>query len=118
MHEMALAASILNIVEDTARQQGAGRVTEIRLEIGELANVESAALQFCLESALCGSLAEGARVELLAIPGRGQCVTCGETVPLAALYDPCPRCDSYPVRPISGQELRVKDIMVESGENR
>ncbi|MDQ5908456.1 MAG: hydrogenase nickel incorporation protein HypA/HybF [Pseudomonadota bacterium] len=117
MHEMALADSILNIVEDTARQQGAVRVTEVRLEIGELANVESAALQFCLEAALPGSLAEGARVELLIIPGRGQCLECGEIVPLAALYDPCPRCNGYPVRPVSGQELRVKDIVVESGEN-
>jgi hypothetical protein len=50
MHEMALAESILNIVEETARRQGAARVTEVRLEIGELANVESEALQFGLEA--------------------------------------------------------------------
>lgn len=113
MHEMTLAESILNIVEETARRQGASRVMEVRLEIGELANVEVAALQFCLESAVQGSLAEGARVECLIIPGRGRCLECGETVPLAALYDPCPSCDGYPVRPIGGQELRVKDILVE-----
>jgi hydrogenase nickel incorporation protein HypA/HybF len=113
MHEMALAESILNIVEETARRQGAARVTEVRLEIGELANVESEALQFGLEAALRGSLAEGAHVEYVIIPGRGHCLACGESVPLAALYDPCPRCDGYPVRPIGGQELRVKDILVE-----
>jgi hydrogenase nickel incorporation protein HypA/HybF len=113
MHEIALAESIMNIVEATARRQGATRVTEVRLEIGELANVEMDALQFGLEAALHGSLAEGARIECLIIPGRGQCLSCGENVPLAALYDPCPRCDGYPVRPTGGQELRVKDIMVE-----
>jgi hydrogenase nickel incorporation protein HypA/HybF len=113
MHEMALAESILNIVEETARRQGATRVTEVRLEIGELANVESEALQFGLEAALRGSLAEGAHVECLIIPGQGLCLTCGKTVSLAALYDPCPQCDGYPVRPTGGQELRVKDIMVE-----
>ncbi|MFZ1828954.1 MAG: hydrogenase maturation nickel metallochaperone HypA [Candidatus Competibacteraceae bacterium] len=113
MHEMALAESILNIVEETARRQGAARVTEVRLEIGELANVEMEALQFGLEAALCGSLAEGAHLEFLLIPGQGLCLTCGETVALTARYDPCPQCDGYPVRPTSGQELRVKDILVE-----
>jgi len=113
MHEMALAESILNIVEATARRQGAVRVTEVRLEIGELANVEITALQFALDAALRDSLAEGARIECLIIPGQGRCLTCSETVPLATLYDPCPRCDGYPVRPTSGQELRVKDILVE-----
>ena len=113
MHEMALAESILTLVEETARHQGAFRVTEVRLEIGELANVESEALQFCLEVALQDSLASGARVEYLMIPGHGQCLECGETVPITALYDPCPRCGGYPVRPTGGQELRVKDIVVE-----
>ena len=75
MHEMALAESILNIVEETARRQGATRVTEVRLEIGELANVEIEALQFGLEAALPGSLAEGAHVECLIIPA-DECVFC------------------------------------------
>lgn len=113
MHEMALAESILNIVEETACRQGAVRVTEVRLEIGKLANVEIEALQFGLEAALHGSMAEGAHIECLIIPGQGHCLSCGESVPLTALYDPCPRCDGYPVRPTGGQELRVKDILVE-----
>ncbi|HCB12797.1 MAG TPA: hydrogenase maturation nickel metallochaperone HypA [Gammaproteobacteria bacterium] len=113
MHEMALAESILNIVEETARNQAATRVTGLRLEIGELANVESEALQFCLDVVLRGSLADGAQVEILTIPGQGQCLECGAIVRLSTLYDPCPQCDGYPVRPAGGQEMRVKDIRVE-----
>lgn len=113
MHEMALAESILNIVEETARNQGAARVTELRLEIGELANVEIEALQFGLEVTLRGSLADGAQVEILTIPGQGQCLECGAIVRLPTLYDPCLQCGGYPVRPTGGQEMRVKDILVE-----
>lgn len=113
MHEMALAESILRIVEATARRQGAVRVREVRLEIGELANVEIAALEAALPAALRDSLAEGARIECLIIPGQGRCLTCGETVPLATRYDPCPHCDGYPVQPTGGQELRVRDILIE-----
>ncbi len=112
MHEMALAESILRTVETVARRQGAVRVAEVRLEIGELANVEVAALEFALAAALRDSLADGAHIECLIVPGQGRCRTCGEIVPLAALYDPCPRCDGASVQPTGGQELRIKDILI------
>ena len=46
MHEMALATSVLQIVERTARQHGARRVSAVRLEIGRLSHVEPEALRF------------------------------------------------------------------------
>lgn len=113
MHEMALAESILSTVEAVALAQGAIRVREIRLEIGELANIEVCALETALRATLTGSLAHGAQVECLIIPGQGQCLTCQASVPLSARYDVCPQCGSYPVQPSGGEELRIKDILVE-----
>lgn len=113
MHEAALAASIMQIVEATARNQGALRVRELRLEIGALANVELEALRFALQAAIEDSSAAGARIEYLSIPGAGRCASCGALVALATLYDPCPLCDNYPVRPTGGRELRVKDVLLE-----
>ena len=34
MHEMALAESVVRIVEDHARKAGSARVVQVRLEIG------------------------------------------------------------------------------------
>ncbi len=113
MHEMSLAEEILQIIEDAARHQGFARVREIRLEIGQLAGVEVDALRFCLDSVLHGSLAEGARVEVEHTPGAGWCMLCGMTVPISALFDPCPRCGSHQVQPTGGTEMRVKDLLVE-----
>jgi len=39
MHEMALAEGVREIVDETARSSGAGRVAAVRLEIGRLAQV-------------------------------------------------------------------------------
>ncbi|MEW5770253.1 MAG: hydrogenase maturation nickel metallochaperone HypA [Pseudomonadota bacterium] len=111
MHEMSLAEGILQIVEDAAGKHGFTRVTEVRLEIGALSGVEVEALNFCLDVVLKGSVAEGARVEMERIPGRGYCLGCGETVPIEALYDACPRCGSYQVQATGGTEMRVKDLM-------
>lgn len=113
MHEMALAESILQIVEGAAAQQGFKRVTEVRLEIGALSGVEIDALSFCLEVVLKDSVAEGARLELETVLGRGYCLGCGETVPVNALYEACPKCGGYQVQASGGTEMRVKDLLVE-----
>jgi hydrogenase nickel incorporation protein HypA/HybF len=113
MHEMSLAEGILLIVEDAAGQQGFKRVTEIHLEIGDLSGVEVDALSFCLDMVLKDSVADGARLELEKTPGRGFCLECGETVPVNALYEACPKCGSYQVQATGGTEMRVKDLLVE-----
>lgn len=113
MHEMSLAEGILQIAEDSAAREGFERVKEIRLEIGALAGVEVDALRFCLDVVLKGSLANGARVALETLPGRGWCLACGGEVEIAALYDPCPRCGGYQVQATGGTELRVKDLLVD-----
>jgi hydrogenase nickel incorporation protein HypA/HybF len=113
MHEMALAEGILQIIEDAAAQQGFKRVTEVRLEMGALAGVEVEALSFCLDMVLKESVAEGARLELEKISGQGYCLGCGETVPVNALYEACPKCGSYQVQATGGTEMRVKDLLVE-----
>ena len=113
MHELSLAEGILQIVEDAAAQQGFKRVTEVRLEIGALSGVEVEALSFCLDMVLKDSIAAGARVELEKVPGTGFCLECGETVPVNALYDACPKCGSYQVQATGGTEMRDKDLIVE-----
>ncbi len=113
MHEAALAASIMRIVETTAREQGAVRVRELRLEIGALANVEVEALRFALRAALVDSIAAAAQLECLVVAAEGRCARCGAVVALTTLYDLCPHCEGYPVVPSSGLELRVKDVLLE-----
>jgi len=112
MHEMSLAEGALQIVEDAARRGGFSRVTAVRLEIGRLASVEPEALRFCFDAVVRGSVADGARLEIVNTPGAAWCLQCSETVAIDALYDPCPRCGSYQVQPTGGTEMRVMDLEV------
>lgn len=113
MHEMALAEGVLQILEDAATAQSFTRVKTVWLEIGQLSSVEPEAMRFCFDAVTRDSLAAGARLEIVAIPGEGQCLSCGQRVPLAVVYDPCPQCGEYPVQPVSGTEMRVKELEVE-----
>lgn len=113
MHEMSLAEGIRSIVEDAAGSQGFGKVKTVVVEIGRLSTVEVDALRFCFEAVMHGSVAEGAALEVIDVPGSGWCMQCSETVPVEQRYDPCPRCGSYQVQPTGGTEMRVRELEVE-----
>jgi len=112
MHEMALAASMRDIVEDVARRNGAARVSAVLVELGALACVEPAALRFCFDASMQGSLAEGARLEIAVTPGEAWCMPCGRTVGIARRGEPCPDCGSYQLQVSGGDAMRVTEIEV------
>jgi len=113
MHEMSLAEGVLQLVDETARRENACRVKLVVLEIGRLSSVEPEALKFCFEAVTHGSIAQGAALEIVAVPGAGWCTPCAETVPLQELYDACPKCGSHQVQATGGTEMRVKEIEIE-----
>ncbi|MDP2878242.1 MAG: hydrogenase maturation nickel metallochaperone HypA [Sulfuricella sp.] len=113
MHEMSLADGVLQVIEDNAKINGYSRVRKVWLEIGELAGVEVEAMRFCFDSVVKGTLADGARLEIIVTQGEGHCFGCGKTVPIQLRYDPCPLCGGYPVEPTGGLEMRVKELEVE-----
>lgn len=113
MHEMSLAENVLQIIEESARSQNFRRVRSVVLEIGRLSAVEPEAMRFCFDAAMTGSIAEGARLEIIETEGVGRCERCAFDMPLAALYDPCPNCGSYQIRVTSGDLMRVRELEVE-----
>jgi len=113
MHEMSLAEGIVQLIEDAARDQGFAAVRAVWLEIGRLSSVETESLRFCFDAVSRGTLADGARLEIVEIPGQAWCLKCSESVDLPALYEACPRCGGYQVQVTGGTEMRVKELEVE-----
>lgn len=113
MHEMALAESVVQIVEAQAAAAGAEKVVVVRLAIGALSHVEPAALEFCFEAVAAGGIAAGATLEIARSPAHGRCRGCGAELAVKAYATPCPACGSYAVDISGGQEMRVKDMEVE-----
>jgi hydrogenase nickel incorporation protein HypA/HybF len=110
MHEMSLAESMREIVEDTARTNGATSVTVVRLRIGSLAPVERDALRFCFDVVTKGTVAEGATLEIESVDGTAWCWDCSQSVALAVLGGACPTCGGYRLEVTGGTEMRVHEI--------
>lgn len=113
MHEMALAESALQIVEQAALREGLRRVRVVWLEIGQLSSVEPEAMRCCFEAVAQGSVAAGARLEILATPGAARCLDCFERVALPELGAACPRCGGYQLQVTDGAQMRVKELEAE-----
>lgn len=112
MHEMALCESIRGIIEDQARAQGFVRVERVALNVGAFSGVEAAALRFGFDVAMAGSVAQGARLEIVELPGRAWCLPCAREVEIAERYDACPHCGSYQLQVTGGEELTIKELEV------
>jgi hydrogenase nickel incorporation protein HypA/HybF len=113
MHEMSIAESVLQIIEDTARIEGCARVKAVWLEIGQLAGVETESLRFCFDVVTRDSVARDARLEIVETAGRGWCMECACNVAVTARYEPCPNCGSLQIEVTGGEEMRVKELEVE-----
>ena len=113
MHEMSLAESVMEIIEDAARTQKFLRVRTVVLEIGKLAAVEAEAMRFCFDAVTRGSIAEGAQLEIIETPGEGRCTACGKTVVMQEQYGLCPECGSACLQLVAGNQMRVKNLEVE-----
>lgn len=115
MHELSLLEGMLQGLEEEARSQGFRRVVQIRLEVGRLSGAEVEALRFAFGPATQGTLADGAELEILEVPGAGVCRACGREVEIEARFDPCPACGEGFVDVHRGAAIRILDIDVEGG---
>jgi len=112
MHEMSLAEGVLQLIEEAARKDHFARVTTVWLEIGQLSSVEPEAMAFCFDAVTRGSVAQGARLEIITLPGVGWCMACEKTVPMTEVFDACPQCGGYQMQVTGGTEMRVKEMEV------
>ena len=113
MHEMSLTEGVVEILAEESRKQGFTKVKTVWLEIGALSGVEPDAMLFCFDVVARGTLAEGAKLEIVRTSGAGWCLDCAKTVALAERFGQCPECGQYHVQMTSGDAMRVKELEVE-----
>jgi hydrogenase nickel incorporation protein HypA/HybF len=113
MHEMSLCEGILQVLETEAGKQGFTRVKNVWLEIGDLAGVEIEAMMFSFDAVTRDSLADGAGLNIINVPGTAWCMKCGKSVVVKQRFDECPDCGSYQLQVTGGDEMKIKELEVE-----
>ena len=107
MHELNLIRDIVAIVKE---QANGAKVVQVTLEVGKLSEVTPDAIRLGFDLATRGTPLEGARLEIIEIPGLGRCRTCGQDVPMNQLVERC-SCGSVDLELIAGEELTVTQMV-------
>ncbi|AMA60245.1 hydrogenase maturation nickel metallochaperone HypA [Bradyrhizobium sp. CCGE-LA001] len=113
MHEMALCEGIMEIIEEEARRHSFSKVRTVFLEIGALSHVAAEAVKFCFPVVAARTIADGALLEIVELPGLAWCMACSSSVEIAQRYAPCPCCGSYKLQVTAGEEMCLKELEIE-----
>ncbi|NLU75376.1 hydrogenase maturation nickel metallochaperone HypA [Streptomyces sp. HNM0575] len=117
MHEMSIAVAMVEQVTETPAAEGHGKVTAVRLRLGELAGVVADSLRFCFQLACAGTPLEGAVLLIDFVPGRARCAPCGAE--WATGMPPqlcCPQCEGGRTELVAGRELQVTGLRHADGD--
>jgi hydrogenase nickel incorporation protein HypA/HybF len=115
MHEASLASSLLETVQATAADHGMIRVTGLVLRVGGLTMVVPELLRTAFDLAARGSLAEGATLDIVAVPVVARCRACQAQITVDDWVFCCPTCGSGDTHVESGRELDLVELSGEQG---
>ncbi len=114
MHEMSIAMDILAVVKKEMKENGVGKLKNLKIRVGEITAVEPESLRFCFEATIEKTPLEGATLHIEEVPLMGRCKNCGEEFRLERYFStPCPGCGGNASDIVSGRELDIVSMEVE-----
>lgn len=116
MHELSLAAGLLEIVKDELARHNVKRLIVVRVRFGPLSNVVPDALEMAWRTLVVETDFEGARFEMVEDDLVLSCGECGKdfTPDPPVPYTDCPYCGSNFFHSVkSGKELYLEHLEAE-----
>lgn len=114
MHELYLAESVLNIVQEYAAKQKFNKVNSILLSFGRLSCIEPKSLQFAFEVQARETLAGNAALQFKILPPVVHCFSCGKDLEVNVFEGTCPECKGEEVLLVGGtEELQILEMDVD-----
>ena len=110
MHELALARSLIEMVEAYALDHHARQVKQVNLRLGEMSAM-TRALHFCFDAVANGTVCEGAILSIEEVPLTVQCRHCDEIKAPSGRYSfRCPDCGMPTPKVVTGREMQLVSI--------
>ena len=113
MHELAMVASIYDVIEDKIKEYGVHKVKQVKIIVGELTGVEDSTMRACFEMYVQATALEGAELVIRRVPVRVRCRVCGHEYETKIPFSACSACGSKSMKIVSGSELYIDSLEVE-----
>lgn len=116
MHELSIAAAILELVEKEAALRESARFVTVGVRLGELSGVDADSLSFAWEAIVKDTSRENLRLKIDLIPWVNRCEQCAHEFRVLEYQTQCPACRELRTRLLSGNELDIAYIEVDEPE--
>lgn len=113
MHELSIAQSILDIVNQHLPSSKAAKVRSIKIRVGKLSNILPDSLHFCFGALTKGSNFEKTQLIIKAIPLTIECKDCKKIYETDDYIFLCPSCNSSDIAVLGGNDLNIEEIEIE-----
>jgi hydrogenase nickel incorporation protein HypA/HybF len=110
MHELSIALSMIEQIEEVAEKHGGGIVEVVYVRIGALSGVDPQALRFAYEMASEGTSLASSRIEIEPVGLLVYCPQCNSTHKPDSQHIFCPRCVTPEQEILEGRELEVRAL--------
>lgn len=117
MHELSVCLALLDKVQQIARENGAVRVSRIVVKLGPLSGVEAPLLSNAYPLAAAGTIAEEAELSIEVVPVRVRCGECEAESDVAMNRLLCPACGGSSTKVISGDDLLLQRVELETPDS-
>ncbi|HZV34742.1 MAG TPA: hydrogenase maturation nickel metallochaperone HypA [Verrucomicrobiae bacterium] len=119
MHELSVVSGLVESVLEFVEARGIKKLATVRLQVGELAQLEEEQLRFCYTAMIEQTPIQGSTLDIEKIPAEVSCAHCsyqgspkywdgalaGERVPTLQ----CPTC-GHVAQAVRGHECAIKSI--------
>ena len=113
MHELSIAMSIVDVVQEEAKSLGGVQVEAVHLKLGQLSGVVKEALVFSFELACEGTALQGAKLAIEEVPALVNCPQCQGERPVHSLQSfCCAECGTPAYEVVAGREIFVTALEV------
>ena len=114
MHELGIVFSIMDTLEDVAKENQLTSVQSVTVEVGEVSAVIPEYLADCWSWARQKrTLLQGCQLMVETLPAVTHCGGCEEDYPTVAYGRICPHCGSEKTWLLTGNEINIKQITVD-----
>lgn len=115
MHELGIVFYIIRDVKQAAEENGVEHVSTVVMNIGEVSTIVPEYLTDCWRwAADKEAMLKGCELKIQPIPAVTHCDGCGKDYPTVSNGKTCPHCGSADTWLLRGNEVEIKEILVNS----
>lgn len=120
MHEFGITSMLVDRIISIARKEGAKKVLQVNIEIGEFSFLNPVQVEFCYSAIIPKTILEGSSLVLTRTKGTVRCNSCGYLGPIKIIEDEelqhmglisfaCPDC-SQKTEIVEGKACTIKGL--------